>query len=69
MQRTFKGDCNLRYFKFSSSRVVFVMDASANYLNELSNVILKSAISVHKEMGPGLLESVYQECMILDLRN
>jgi GxxExxY protein len=45
------------------------MNSSVDYLNELSNVILKSAITVHKEIGPGLLESVYQECMILELRN
>ena len=45
------------------------MNASAEYLNELSSVILKSAIAVHQEMGPGLLEGVYQQCMILELRN
>jgi GxxExxY protein len=28
--------------------------------NEISRVILDSAISVHKELGPGLLESVYE---------
>ena len=45
------------------------MSASAEYLNELSSIILKSAIAVHQEMGPGLLEGVYQQCMILELRN
>src|SRR5688572_14155779 len=45
------------------------MNASVSYLNELSSVILKSAIAVHREMGPGLLEGVYQQCMILELRN
>jgi GxxExxY protein len=35
----------------------------------LSSVILKSAIAVHQEMGPGLLEGVYQQCMILESRN
>jgi GxxExxY protein len=28
--------------------------------NEISKVILDSAIAVHKELGPGLLESVYE---------
>lgn len=28
--------------------------------NEISRVILDSAVSVHKELGPGLLESVYE---------
>ncbi len=27
--------------------------------NDLSGIILDSSIAVHKEMGPGLLESVY----------
>ena len=45
------------------------MSASAEYLNKLSSIILKSAIAVHQEMGPGLLEGVYQQCMILELRN
>jgi GxxExxY protein len=38
-------------------------------LNELSSKIIGAAIAVHKELGPGLLESVYQACMILELRN
>ena len=45
------------------------MNASAEYLNKISSIILKSAITVHQEMGPGLLEGVYQQCMILELRN
>jgi hypothetical protein len=29
-------------------------------LNRFSSQILKAAIAVHKKLGPGLLESVYQ---------
>ena len=36
-------------------------------LNELSSKIIKAAITVHKELGPGLLESVYQECLVIEL--
>jgi GxxExxY protein len=36
-------------------------------LNELSSEMINAAIAVHKELGPGLLESVYQSCMILEL--
>lgn len=35
--------------------------------NELSNIILKNAIEVHKALGPGLLESAYKECLYYKL--
>ena len=40
-------------------------------LNKLSSVILDAAIAVHKEMGPGLLESIYELCLMkeFELRN
>jgi GxxExxY protein len=38
-------------------------------LNQISSNIIKAAITIHKELGPGLLESVYQACMILELDN
>lgn len=31
-----------------------------NRLNEIGGIILDAAITVHKELGPGLLESAYQ---------
>jgi GxxExxY protein len=36
--------------------------------NELSNIIIGCAIDVHKQLGPGLLESAYQECLLYELR-
>ncbi len=36
--------------------------------NELSQIIIGSAIEVHKHLGPGLLESAYQECLLYELR-
>ncbi len=38
-------------------------------LNQLSSQIIKAAINIHKEPGPGLLESVYQSCMVIELRD
>jgi len=38
-------------------------------LNQLTSQIIKAAINVHKELGPGLLESVYQACMEIELKN
>lgn len=31
--------------------------------NELSRIVLGQAIHVHKALGPGLLESVYETCL------
>jgi GxxExxY protein len=45
----------------------FRLDASA--LNELSGQVVDAAITVHKEMGPGLLESVYQLCLVKELKS
>ena len=39
-----------------------------NELNRLSKIILDSSITVHKEMGPGLLESIYEYCLIHELK-
>ncbi len=35
--------------------------------NELSRIILNEAFKVHSELGPGLLESVYEKCLFLEL--
>lgn len=35
----------------------------------LGKVILDCAFEVHKELGPGLLESIYEECLCEELRN
>ena len=42
--------------------------ATALDLNEVSRKIVDSAIQVHKKVGPGLLESVYRECLVYELR-
>ena len=43
-------------------------EAIPNELERIGKKIVDSAYRVHKEPGPGLLESVYEECMIYDLR-
>ena len=36
--------------------------------NTISGEIVDSAIRVHRELGPGLLESTYEACLIYELR-
>ena len=36
--------------------------------NVLSKKIIDCAIEVHKQLGPGLLESAYQECLFYELK-
>jgi GxxExxY protein len=35
--------------------------------NEVTDRIIGSAIEVHRRIGPGLLESVYSECLAMEL--
>lgn len=35
----------------------------------LSQEIIGAAIEVHRHLGPGLLESIYEHCMLKELRN
>ncbi len=37
-------------------------------LEKIATEIIDASIRVHKEMGPGLLESVYQHCLLKELQ-
>ena len=45
-----------------TQRKYFIMEE-----NKLSKIIIGFAIEVHKSLGPGLLESAYQECLYYEL--
>ncbi|VXC51135.1 MULTISPECIES: GxxExxY protein [Chryseobacterium] len=36
--------------------------------NEISKIVYESGYLVHKTLGPGLLESAYEECMLYELK-
>jgi len=38
-------------------------------IEKIAKLIVTSAIEVHKTLGPGLLESVYQKCLAYELEN
>lgn len=38
------------------------------WYNKLSKEILDACFTVHKEMGPGLLESVYENCLMYEFQ-
>jgi GxxExxY protein len=35
--------------------------------NELSKIVFNCALKVHQNLGPGLLESAYEECLFYEL--
>lgn len=36
--------------------------------NELSKIVFDCALKVHQSLGPGLLESAYEECLFYELK-
>ena len=36
--------------------------------NEISKIVFESALKVHRSLGPGLLESAYEECLFYELK-
>lgn len=44
------------------------MRITKKYVNDIAYRIVGCAIEVHKQLGPGLLESVYETCFIEELK-
>jgi GxxExxY protein len=45
------------------------MQITKKYVNDIAYRIVGCAIEVHKQLGPGLLESVYELCLIDELKS
>jgi GxxExxY protein len=43
------------------------MDRTPLEIEALTEKVIGSAIEVHRTLGPGLLESVYRECLVIEL--
>jgi GxxExxY protein len=37
-------------------------------INQLTDRVIEACIEIHKTLGPGLLESAYEECLCYELR-
>ena len=58
-----EGTEKRRLIEKSSSQ----LSSDRKRLNEVSHQVIGSAIAVHRELGPGLLESAYEACLALEL--
>ncbi len=47
--------------------LIFLNNMTKKEVTDLSYKIVGCAITVHKQLGPGLLESVYEECLKYEL--
>jgi len=36
-------------------------------MKELTGLVIGAAIEIHRQLGPGLLESAYEECLVYEL--
>ena len=42
-------------------------DAETQSFNEITEQVIGACIEIHRELGPGLLESAYEECLCCEL--
>ena len=43
------------------------IELTQQYLDDLTYKIIGCAIEVHKQLGPGLIESIYEKCFVKEL--
>jgi GxxExxY protein len=57
----------VEYFKKITAEKRRYAEMNNEYQNKLGAIILDAAITVHKELGPGLLESAYELALAREL--
>ncbi len=55
------------YFSLDDCEIDYVCEGVETY-DEVSGKIIGAAIEVHRRLGPGLLESAYEACLLYELR-
>ena len=43
--------------------------SGAVHENEIGTIVIECAIAIHRELGPGLLESVYETVLVYELQS
>jgi GxxExxY protein len=64
MRRAIRPDLSRLRKLAGRKRPPLIMD-----VNDLTSKIISAAMTVHSSIGPGLLESVYQECLRIELEH
>ena len=59
----FMGDLDFKEAEFEDSE----KEKETHQFEELSKKIIGAAIEVHRELGPGFLESIYEEALKIEL--
>lgn len=49
------------------SELIEIYDPLSDRENDLWRIIFQISLNIHKRLGPGLLESVYEKCFIYEL--
>ena len=58
----------LKQKKLSELRVQNIINTQMNE-NELSKIVIDSGLKVHRKLGMGMYETVYEQCLEFELKN